>query len=73
MMKWPTREEVEQVRREYPPGTMIMLVHMDDPQAPPPGTIGEVVGVDDTASLMVKWQTGSTLNVVYGIDQVKKI
>lgn len=50
-----------------------MLIHMDDPQAPPPGTIGEVVGVDDTASLLVKWQTGSTLNVLYGIDQVKKI
>ena len=72
-MNWPTREEVEQVRRKYPPGTRIMLIHMDDPQAPPPGTIGEVVGVDDTASLLVKWQTGSTLNVLYGIDQVKKI
>ena len=72
-MNWPTREEVEQVRRKYPPGMMIMLIHMDDPQAPPPGTIGEVVGVDDTASLLVKWQTGSTLNVLYGIDQVKKI
>ena len=72
-MNWPTIEEVEQVRRKYPPGTMIMLIPMDDPQAPPPGTIGEVVGVDDTASLLVKWQTGSTLNVLYGIDQVKKI
>ena len=73
MMKWPTREEVEQVRREYPPGTMIELISMSDPQAPPSGTIGEVVGVDDTASLLVKWQTGSSLNVLYGIDRVKKI
>ena len=73
MMKWPTKAEVEQVRREYPPGTMIELVSMCDEQAPPPGTIGEIIGVDDTASLMVKWQTGSSLNVLYGIDQVKKI
>ena len=71
-MKWPTRAEVEQVRREYPPGTMIELVSMCDEQAPP-GTIGEVIGVDDTASLMVKWQTCSSLNVLYGIDRVKKI
>ena len=50
-MKWPTKEKVEQVRREYPPGTIVRLVRMDDPQAPPPGTIGKVIGVDDTASL----------------------
>ena len=61
------------VRREYPPGTMIELISMCDPQAPPSGAIGEVVGVDDTASLLVKWQTGSSLNVLYGIDRVKKI
>ena len=30
-MKWPTRAEVEQVRREYPPGTMIELISMCDP------------------------------------------
>lgn len=39
----------------------------------PPGTIGKVIGVDDTASLLVEWQTGSSLNVLYGIDQVKKL
>ena len=72
-MKWPTKEEVEQVRREYPPGTIVRLVRMDDPQAPPSGTTGKVIGVDDTASLLVEWQTGSSLNVLYGIDQVKKL
>ena len=72
-MKWPTKEEAEQVRQEYPPGTRISVVRMDDPQAPPPGTIGKVIGVDDTASLLVEWQTGTSLNVLYGIDQVKKL
>ena len=72
-MKWPTKEEVEQVRQAYPPGTRISVVRMDDPQAPPPGTTGKVIGVDDTASLLVEWQTGGSLNVLYGIDQVKKI
>ena len=55
-MKWPTKEEVEQVRQTYPPGTIVRLVRMDDPQAPPPGTTGKVIGVDDTASLLVEWQ-----------------
>ena len=72
-MKWSTKEEVEQVRRTYPSGTSVSLVRMDDPQAPPPGTIGKVIGVDDTASLLVEWQTGSSLNVLYGIDRVKKL
>ena len=72
-MKWPTKEEVEQVRQAYQPGTRISVVRMDDPQAPPPGTIGKLIGVDDTASLLVEWQTGSSLNVLYGIDQVKKL
>ena len=72
-MKWPTKEEVEQVRQAYQPGTRISVVRMDDPQAPPPGTIGKLIGVDDTASLLVEWQTGSWLNVLYGIDQVKKL
>ena len=72
-MTLPDKKTVDRVRAEYPPGTSVSLVWMDDPQAPPPGTIGNVIGVDDTASLLVEWQTGSSLNVLYGIDQVKKL
>ena len=43
---------------------------MDDIQAPPPGTKGTVLGVDDTGSLLMRWDTGSGLNVVYGEDIV---
>jgi len=46
---------------------------MDDVQAPPPGTRGTVTGVDDTASIMVRWDNGSGLNVVYGEDVCRKI
>ena len=72
-MKFPSKETVEALRRAYPAGCTVELVQMDDQQAPPPGTIGKVIGVDDTASLLVEWQTGSSLNVLYGIDQVKKL
>lgn len=72
-MKFPNRETVERVRREYPVGTRVELVQMDDAQAPPIGTEGVVTGVDDTASLMVRWSNGSHLNVIYGEDEVRKI
>jgi len=72
-MRFPSREIVEQVRKEYPAGTRVELVWMDDPQAPPIGTKGTVRGVDDTASIMVSWDNGSGLHVVYGEDSCRKI
>ena len=41
-MKFPSREIVERIRREYPAGTRVELVRMDDAQAPPAGTKGTV-------------------------------
>ena len=41
---------------------------MDDCQAPPIGTEGTVLGVDGIGSIMVAWDNGSHLNVVYGED-----
>ena len=48
-------------------------VQMDDPQAPPIGTKGTVIGVDDIGSIMVAWDTGSGLNVAYGVDVCRKV
>lgn len=72
-MKFPSREIVERVRKEYPVGCRVELTHMDDVQAPPIGTKGTVIGVDDTASVMVRWDNGSGLNVVYGEDSCRKL
>jgi hypothetical protein len=57
----------------YPAGTRVELLQMDDVQAPPTGTKETVTGVDDTGSLMVNWDNGSGLNVIYGIDLVRKV
>ena len=70
-MKIPRKEIVEQLRSEYPEGTRVELVRMDDPQAPPVGTKGTVQGVDDVGSILVAWDNGSSLNVAYGPDQVR--
>lgn len=72
-MKFPNKKIVEQVRRQYPVGTRVELLHMDDVQAPPIGTKGTVTGIDDTASLLVAWDSGSHLNVIYGEDYVRKL
>ena len=69
-MKIPTDKEVEAVRAAYPSGTRVQLVHMDDPQAPPIGTKGTVICVDDVGSLLVDWDNGSGMNVAYGKDKV---
>jgi len=72
-MRFPNKQEVERVRRIYPAGTRVELVVMDDPQAPPEGTLGTVLGVDDTGSLLMRWDNGSGLNVIWRQDVVRKV
>ena len=73
MNGFPSREIVESIRKQYPVGTRVELVKMDDTQAPPIGTQGTVMGVDDIGSLQMRWDTGGGLNVVYGEDVVRII
>jgi len=70
---FPTRKQVDFLKEQYPAGTRVELVRMEDRQAPPPGTLGTVQGVDDIGSLLVHWDSGSSLNVVYGEDFCKKV
>ena len=65
------KELLDIIKRSYPKGTRVVLVHMDDIQAPKPGTKGTVIGVDDLGSLLVNWDNGSSLNVVYAEDRVE--
>ena len=72
-MKMIRPEQLAPLRSTYPPGTRVELVQMDDAQAPPIGTQGTVTGVDDTGSLLVNWDNGSGLNVIWGVDVVWKV
>ena len=71
-MRFPSKEIVERIRRQYPAGCRVELLRMNDVQAPPIGTKGTVTGVDDTASIMVNWDNNSGLNVVYGEDLCRR-
>jgi len=72
-MRMPSRELVKEIRKDYPKGCRVELVKMADVQAPPIGTKGTVIGVDDTGSIMVDWDNGSGLNVVFGEDLCRRI
>lgn len=65
--------KLEELRATYTPGSRVELVKMDDVQAPSIGTKGTVLGVDDNGSIMVSWDNGSSLNVLYEVDIVKLI
>lgn len=68
-----SKKELEILRSTYPNGTRVALLDMDDPQAPPSGTCGTVYGVDDIGSILVKWDNGSTLNLIYKQDSFRKL
>ena len=69
-MGFPSREEVERLRSIHPPGSIVMLVEMhDETQAPPEGTVGEIRGVDDAGSILVRWDNGSSLSLIPSVDK----
>ena len=73
-MNFPNRETVDRLRRQYPVGCRIVLDRMEDPYSKiPVGTQATVIGVDDTGSIMPAFDTGATLNIVYGEDRCHKI
>ena len=72
-MKIPSEEELDLIRREYPVGTIIEIQKMDDSQAPPVGTLGEVIGCDSMGDLLMRWSTGSTLKVILSEDRIRKV
>lgn len=74
MNNFPSRDTVNQLHRNYPKGCRVELVNMDDPYTKlKPGEKGTVNHVDDAGTIFVKWDCGSNLGVVYGVDSVKKL
>jgi len=70
-MRFPSKAEIERLRRQYPIGTKVELVSMNDKQAPPAGTVGRVWGIDDAGSILVRWENGSSLSLIPEADEFK--
>lgn len=64
---------LNRIKSTYPEGTRVRLIQMDDPYPVPVGTLGTVHDVDDIGSLIVTWDNGQRLNVLYGIDIVERV
>lgn len=60
-----------QLLTKFPKGTRVKLLEMDDIQAPPKGTEGTVVAVDDAGQIHVRWDTGSGLALIPEVDKFK--
>ena len=71
---FPSREMVARGRQIYPVGCRVELISMDDPYGKlKPGDRGTVHTVDDTGTVFVRWDNGSGLGVVYGVDRIRKL
>ena len=70
-MRFPSKEQIAVLRERYPRGTRVELLAMDAPQALPMGTRGEVMGVDDAGQILVRWETGSSLSLIPGVDSFR--
>ena len=65
---------IDRLRIEYPVGTRVELISMEDEYRKlKPGERGTVTGVDDIGTIHVKWDCGSCLGVAFGEDHCKKV
>ena len=73
-MFFPPKSIVDIIKREYPAGTRVALVELNDPyRRLPEGLTGTVSCVDDTGTIHVNWDNGCRLGIVYGEDSCRKL
>ena len=67
-------EILKQLKEYYTPGTRVMLIRMSDPYTNlRQGDRGTVKMVDDIGTIHVNWDCGSTLGIVFGEDECRRI
>ena len=72
MSKFPSKEIVLALRRQYPKGARVALVRMNDPYTKlRPGDLGTVDFIDDAGTLFCRWDNVSTLGVAFGEDEIR--
>lgn len=66
-----SKERVEFLKKQYPAGTRVECISMNDPFAVFEGEQGTVVVVDDIGTIHVKWDNGRRLGLVPGEDSFR--
>ena len=65
---------LQSLRKEFPQGTRVELIKMDDPYSTlKAGDKGKVAFIDDLGTIHVNWDNGSSLGLVYGEDICRKL
>ncbi len=65
---------VERLKKEYPKGTRLVLLSMDDPYSKlVSGDRGTVNYVDSAGTIHMRWDKGSSLGLVYGVDSFRNL
>ena len=73
-MKQISAAQLEQLRQQFPKGTRVELIRMDDPYTRlKPGDQGTVSTIDSTGTIFVDWDCGSGLGLVFNEDLYRKI
>ena len=74
MSQFPSRVQVETLRKQYPKGTRVKLVKMNDPYTElKAGDKGTVDFIDDAGGIHIRWDNGSGLAAIWGEDIIRKI
>ena len=71
----PNTEIINKIKKEFPQGTRVELISMNDPHNSKltSGCKGTVTEVDDIGTIHVNWDCGFTLGIIYGVDKCKKL
>lgn len=75
MNEWERqRNRTEHLKKEYPPGTRIVLNSMgDDPRQIESGTRGTVAVVDDIGTVHCEFDNGRRLGLIEGEDDFRAL
>ena len=74
MYGFPDKARVDAVKKEFPAGTRVKCVHINDPWSPIyPGEEGVVEHVDDVGTIHIRWDNGRRFGAALGEDKVAVI
>lgn len=55
----------KQIKKEYPRGTRLQLIFMNDPYGIKSGTKGTVKSINNDGMINIKWDNNKTLGLFY--------
>lgn len=65
------KSELYRLHKKYPKGLRVKALYLWNEKASASGTLGTVIGVDSAGTIMVHWDTGVSIGVIYGIDRIQ--